>query len=189
MLRVTVMPDTVPWAKRFRRRTTPCWSIPCPLANVAHTVRSARLGPVGLQKNSRLFGAPDVGAVTTTVPDRGLVYVYSAQSGVTRLMHVDGPDCAEAVSIRGAEEHPAKVRARVAAVADATLLRARRIVLVMAQMVPVPGMSGTDDGHGDVVTAPTHQPASAPRGIDRDDAGRQFANHQVRPRFRTPVDA
>ena len=46
-----------------------------PVANVAQTVRSAPIGLVGLQKNSRLLTALDRGAVTTTVPGRGLAYV------------------------------------------------------------------------------------------------------------------
>ena len=72
-LRVTVTPDTRPRARRSSRRTTPCWSIPPPSANVAHTVRSVRFGPSGLQKNSRLLAPLDRGAVTTTVPRRGLL--------------------------------------------------------------------------------------------------------------------
>jgi hypothetical protein len=83
-----------------------------------------------------LFDALDVGAVTTTVPGRGLVYVYSAQSGVTRLMHVELPDWADAVSIRGPEPHPARVHARTAVATSAPYPRAHRNMVGMVQMVP-----------------------------------------------------
>src|SRR5664280_1551129 len=123
------MPDTRPPATRFSRRTTPCWSKPAPFTKVAHTVRSGRLGPAALQKNSRLLLAPDRGAVTTTVPGRGLEYVYWAQSGVTRLMHVVAPDCAEAVSIFVPPAQAATVHATAATAASAdSRCRCRRRV-------------------------------------------------------------
>ena len=73
--RVTVMAVIPPPGRSVSRRTIPCWSSPCPLAKVAHTVWSVPLRAVRLQKNSRLLPAPDFGAVTISVPGDGFEYV------------------------------------------------------------------------------------------------------------------
>ena len=82
-----------------------------------------------------MLPALDRGAATTTVPGPGLVYVYSSQSGVTRLMHVEAPDGAEAVAIGGADVHPESVAASVTTAPRATLPRARRSIVGMVAML------------------------------------------------------